>query len=228
MPTLTTAVAGAVRSAVDIDRDAAREAAVRELSDPRYAADDPTLLQRISRRVFSELSEILSDAAGFVPGGAWGLVLALGILAVIAAIVVTVGRRVLREQRAASAGRPLFDTQRPLTAADHRLAAERAEAAQQWDVALQERLRAIVRGLEERGLLSARPGRTADEAAAEAAALSPGSGVALNGLATRFDAVRYGGGHATESDARDAQALDRAMAQVRLTVRNGRTMEQVR
>jgi hypothetical protein len=29
-----------------IDREEARDAANRELSDPRYAADDPTLLQR--------------------------------------------------------------------------------------------------------------------------------------------------------------------------------------
>jgi hypothetical protein len=224
----TLALAGLASSSINIDRDAAREAAVRELSDPRYAADDPSLLQRIARRVFRELSEILSDAAGFVPGGVWGLVLALVILAGITAIAVTVGRRVLREQRAANAGRPLFDAQRPLAAGDHRAAAERAEAAGQWDVALQERLRAIVRGLEERGLLGVRPGRTADEAAAEAAALSPERAAALIGLAARFDAVAYGGGHATETDAREAQELDRGMAQIRLTARNGRTLEQSR
>jgi hypothetical protein len=225
MPTLTTALAGAARAAVDIDREAAREAAIRELSDPRYAADDPNLLERISRRIFRELSEILGDAAGFVPGGAWGLVLALVILAVLAAVALTVGRRVLREQRAASAGRPLFDAQRPLTAADHRTAAERAEAAQQWDLALQERLRAIVRGLEERGQLSARPGRTADEAAAEAAALAPDRGAALRSLATLFDAVSFGGAHATESDACDAQALDASLAQLRLNSRVGSASE---
>jgi hypothetical protein len=225
MPTLTTALAGAARAAVDIDRDAAREAAIRELSDPRYAADDPSLLQRVARRIFRELSEILGDAAAFVPGGAWGLVLALVILVVIATVALTVGRRVLREQRAASAGRPLFDAQRPLTAADHRTAAERAEAAQQWNVALQERLRAIVRGLEERGLLGTRPGRTADEAAAEASVLAPDSGAALGRLATLFDAVRFGGAHATESDVRDAQALDATLAQLRISSRVGSASE---
>jgi hypothetical protein len=149
------------------------------------------------------------------------LVLALLILAGVAAIAVTVGRRVLREQRAASAGRPLFDAQRPLTAADHRDAALRAEAEQQWDIALQERLRAIVRGLEERGLLAARPGRTADEGADEAAALAPESGAALRRVAARFDAVRYGGGHATGDDAREAQTLDETLSRLRLTARSG-------
>lgn len=221
MPILTAAMVGAVFSAVDIDRDAAREAAVRELADPRYAADDPSLLERLSRRAFRALSEILGDAAAFVPGGAWGLVVAVLLLAGIALIAVTVGRRVLREQRAAAAARPLFDAERLASAADHRRAADRAEAERDWDIAVQERLRAIVRGLEERGLLSNRPGRTADEACAEAAALAPANSEAMQGLAARFDAVRYGGGHASQADALGARDLDAALAQVRVGVRVG-------
>jgi hypothetical protein len=206
----------ALLAAVEIDRDAARDAAVRELADPRYAADDPSLLERVSRRVIEELSDLLGDAAAFVPGGAWGLVIAVMLLVVLAAVAATVGRRILREQRA-SGSIPLFDGERVLTAQDHRSAAERAEAEARWADAVRERLRAIVRGLEERGLLAIRPGRTADEAAEECARLAPEQASDLRRLAQRFDAVSYGGAEADADDAAAARRLDEALLRLRAT-----------
>ena len=58
-------------------------------------------------------------------------------------------------------------------------------------------MRAIVRSLEERALLDPRPGRTADEAAAEAGRALPAHADRLRAAARDFDDVTYGGRTAT-------------------------------
>ncbi|PWS41256.1 hypothetical protein DKT74_28560, partial [Streptomyces sp. ZEA17I] len=75
----------------------------------------------------------------------------------------------------------------------HRAAAEAHAAALRWTEAVQERMRAIVRSLEERALLDPRPGRTADEAAAEAGRVLPDHATRLRSAAREFDDVTYGG-----------------------------------
>lgn len=54
-------------------------------------------------------------------------------------------------------------------------------------------MRAIVRSLEERVVLDPRPGRTADEAAAEAGRSLPDHADGLRVSAREFDDVTYGG-----------------------------------
>jgi hypothetical protein len=54
-------------------------------------------------------------------------------------------------------------------------------------------MRAIVRSLEERALLAPRPGRTADEAAAEAGRSLPPHADELRAAARAFDDITYGG-----------------------------------
>ena len=60
-------------------------------------------------------------------------------------------------------------------------------------------MRAIVRSLEERTLLDPRPGRTADEAAAEAGRPLPRHADRLRAAARTFDDVTYGGRTADEA-----------------------------
>lgn len=206
----------AVASAIEIDRDAAREAAVRELADPRYAADDPSLLQRIVRRAFEELSDLLDSAASVVPGGVWGLVLGFVLVGLLIAIVATAGRRVLAERRSAAVGGQLFDDRGPTTAAEHRTLADQAQRDGRWDDAVRSRLRSLVRDLEERGLLANRPGRTADEAAREAGAVAPDQAGALVNASVLFDAVTFGDAHAREADALALEALAARMAIARV------------
>lgn len=95
-------------------------------------------------------------------------------------------------RRAARSAAALFD-EGPRSAADHRMAAEAHAAAGRWNEAVQERMRAVVRSLEERTLLDPRPGRTADEAAAEAARSLPAHADGLRAAARTFDDVTYGG-----------------------------------
>ena len=121
------------------------------------------------------------------------------------------GRREAREQA-------LFSG-RARTAAEHRAAADAHAAAGEWADAVRERLRAVVRSLEERAVLDQRPGRTADEAAAEAGAALPAVAAELRRAARLFDDVWYGGRAAgPESDA----ALRAVDEQVR-AARQGQT-----
>ena len=79
------------------------------------------------------------------------------------------------------------------TAAEHRAAADAHAAAGAWAEAVRERLRAVVRSLEQRAVLDERAGRTADEAAADAGRALPSCAVGLRAAAVLFDEIWYGG-----------------------------------
>ena len=80
-----------------------------------------------------------------------------------------------------------------LDAAEHRRRADGFAGEGRFAEAVRERMRAIVRELETRGVLEPRPGRTADEVAREAGALVPAVAPDLRTAATVFDEVWYGG-----------------------------------
>jgi hypothetical protein len=168
---------------VDLGRDEAREAARRELSDPAYGAAEPGLLEQAMDVVLEWLDELFAAVATASPGGALGLLVLLALLVVA---VVVVRLRVGPTARTARVARPVFDA-RPRSAAEHRAAAAAAAAAGAFDDAVREQFRAIARGLEERGVLDERPGRTADEVAADAGVPE------LPAAARVFDDVVYGG-----------------------------------
>lgn len=192
-------------------RDEAREAAERELSDPVYAADDPSWFTRALQWVLERLGDLLEAAADAAPGGYGGL-LVLAVLVVLA--VVAVRLRLGRIARSATGERALFGS-RDRSAEDHRRAADAHAARGEWAAAVRERLRAIVRGLEERDLLQARAGRTADEAATEAGRLLPGCADELLAAARTFDDVTYGDRPAgPEADAQ-LKAVDDAVRRAR-------------
>ncbi|MFJ8231537.1 DUF4129 domain-containing protein [Streptomyces sp. NPDC094448] len=177
------------RIPVDISRDPAREAAERELSRPMYHENDPSLLQRAGDRFWEWVEDILGTAAGFAPGGAIGLVV---VVLIVAVLIGALWWRLGIPHRTPASSAPLFDDSRR-SAAEHRTAAESHAAAHRWNEAVQERMRAIVRSLEERALLEPRPGRTADEAAAEGSRSLPVHSAALHSAAREFDDVTYGG-----------------------------------
>ncbi|MEU8778864.1 DUF4129 domain-containing protein [Streptomyces sp. NPDC048606] len=170
-------------------REAAREAAERELSKPAYHQNEPGLLEKAMDRFWEWVGSFLDSAAGATPGGALGL---LAIAVCVALVVAALWWRLGTPGRLpATAAAPFDDRSR--SAADHRAAADAHAAAGQWNEAVRERMRALVRSLEERTLLDPRPGRTADEAAAEASASLPDHAVELRAAARAFDDVTYGG-----------------------------------
>lgn len=173
----------------EITRDAARDAAREELSRREYDEAQPPLLVRLAGRVLRALGDLLDSAAGAVPGGSVGLLVLLGLLAAFVAVVLT------RVRPARSTGRrdALFAGSAELSAAEHRAQADAAAQEGRYADAVRERLRAVVRDLEARGVIDPRPGRTADEVARDAGAAVPAVREDLRRAATVFDEVWYGG-----------------------------------
>ncbi|WP_055533062.1 DUF4129 domain-containing protein [Streptomyces graminilatus] len=192
---------------VTIPRDPAREAARRELSKRMYHENDPGLFQRAMDAFWDWLGKVFDAASTATPGGVVGLVVVLlAVVAVIGALWWRLGTPGTGPTSAAA----LFDD-RPRSAAEHRAAAEAHAVQGHWNQAVQERMRAVVRSLEERALLDARPGRTADEAAAEAGRTLPAHTDRLRTSARDFDEVTYGGRPATPQMYRRLTELDDAL-----------------
>ncbi|MEU7556132.1 DUF4129 domain-containing protein [Streptomyces sp. NPDC044571] len=197
----------AVEPPVTTPRDGGREAAERELSKPMYHEHDPGLLQRALNRFWEWVGDLFDHASAATPGGA------LGLAAVAALVVLALAAlwwRLGAPRRAVAPAATLFDDA-PRSAADHRTAAEAHAAAGRWSEAVRERMRAIVRSLEERALLDPRPGRTADEAAAEAARSLPAHTAELRAAARAFDDVTYGGRTADPDTYARLRTLDLAL-----------------
>ncbi|WUT28606.1 DUF4129 domain-containing protein [Streptomyces sp. NBC_00691] len=200
---------------VDISRVPAQEAAERELSKPMYHENDPNLLQRGLDRFWEWVGDLFAAASGATPGGVVGLV-AIALL-VIAAAAAFWWRLGTPHRAPGATGDSLF-ADGPRTARDHRAAATRHASAGRWNQAVQERTRAIVRSLEERALLDPRPGRTADEAAAEASRSLPAHADELRLAVRVFDDVTYGGRTADEPAYRRVEELDSALERTRPTL----------
>ncbi|MEV7287933.1 DUF4129 domain-containing protein [Streptomyces sp. NPDC093252] len=187
-----------------VPRDPAREAAERELAKRMYHNDDPGLFERALDRFWEWLDDLFGSALAATPGGTVGLV---AVILVVVALLAALWWRLGTPRRTPVSTAALFDD-RPRSAADHRAAAEAHAAQGHWNQAVQERMRAIVRSLEERALLDIRPGRTADEAAAEAGRSLPAHADRLRAAARDFDDVTYGGRTATQPSYERIAALD--------------------
>lgn len=188
-------------------RDPAREAAERELSKPVYHQNDPGLVERALDRFWEWVDDLFGRASGATPGGGLGLLVVL-LLTIL--VIAALWWRLGTPHRTATDPATLFDDG-PRSAADHRAAAEAHATAGRWSEAVQERMRAVVRSLEERTLLDPRPGRTADEAAAEAAGPLPQHAADLRAAARAFDDVTYGGRTADPDTYARLRTLDLAL-----------------
>ncbi|NJP66173.1 DUF4129 domain-containing protein [Streptomyces spiramenti] len=214
---MTTATAGVLLAVlprvvpVDTDREAAREAARRELSRQIYADHRPGPLRQAFDWVWEQLGKLLSVA--FAPGGWLGVIILVGVaVALLIALRLRLGR--LRTGKSRPGDADVFgDTTR--TAAEYRAAADAHAASGAWREAVRDRMRALVRSLEERTLLDARPGRTADEAATEAGTVLPELADRMRAAARLFDAVTYGDAPAAEDDHRRLLELDDTVRRTR-------------
>jgi hypothetical protein len=196
-------------------REQARDAAREELSRRQYEDAQPSLAVRLLGRLLREIGELLDRAAGAAPGGALGLVLLVALLVLLVAVVLAK----VRPSARSAGGQALFAGAGTLTAAEHRARAEQAAAQGQFAEAVRERLRAVVRELEQRGLLDHRPGRTAEEVAREAGALVPDAAADLSRAARVFAEVWYGGRPAEAGSYAVVVDVDTRLAERRLAVR---------
>ncbi len=172
--------------AIDIDRDAAHQAAQRELAKPIYPQASP--MQRFHDWIGDLLNHLVQNGAS-VPGGWFAISVLVILLLVAVAVAINITRRTMRTNRGADY--PLFDGGQ-LSAAQHRATAESHAAAGDWGAAIRHRLRAIARELEESGVLDATPGRTAGELARDAGSRLPHLESELAQAATAFNDVTYG------------------------------------
>ena len=178
---------------IDIDRDAAREAAQRELSKPIYPK--PSLSERVSDWI-NEWIYRLVEKGSSLPGGWFTIGVLLTIFVVLLIIAIRVARKTMRTNR--NIDSRLFGATE-LSAAEHRATAQRFAAQGDWAGAIRHRVRAIARQLEETGVLNAVPGRTANELARDTGRSLPGLTTELLQAATSFNEVTYGEQPGTES-----------------------------
>lgn len=188
-------------TAREVTGEEGRERALRELGDPVYREAEPSLIDRFLNWFWELIGSIPVAVPGV--GGTW---VTVAFLLVLAALVVwlIVWLRPSRTRRAEGA----VHESTPRSAADHRAAAERHEAAGEYASAIAERMRAVSVDLEDRAILTPRAGRTATELANEAAAVLPGLSEALHGGAQVFNDVVYGDRIATAEAAAALRELD--------------------
>jgi hypothetical protein len=193
-----------------IGRRAAARLARAELSKPTYH-QHTSLTVRILRAVAGWLGRLFQSASS-LPGGWWSLIAVAALAVIAAAAVLGWAGPVLRTRRRRgelTAGGPRR------SAAGHREAARQLAEAGDYAAAVCETVRAIAADLDERGVLPPRPGRTADEFAAEAGRAIPAHATALRDAALLFDEIRYGqrsGTAAGYAQVRDLDASVRASA----------------
>lgn len=207
--------ASAAGDPVTVPRDPARDAARNELLNPDYHRHDPSLLQRVSDWVWSRLDDLLGRIGTAATNGTTGVILFLVVAVLIGSAL---WWHLGRPGRSVKTSQALFTADGPRTATQYREAAKRHAEAGEWAQAVREQMRALVRALEERTLLDARPGRTADEAAAEAGRLLPEHAAELRAAARTFDDVAYGERTADRAAYQLLADLDRRLAQTRPAV----------
>jgi hypothetical protein len=187
---------------IDIDSDAAHDAAQRELQKPIYPK--PSLTERLIEWI-NELIYRLADGGSRLPGGWFTLSVLLILLVVGVIVAIRIARRTMRTDRGSRY--PLFG-EHELSAAEHRATAERYAAARDWASAIRHSLRAVARELEDAGALDAIPGRTATELARDAAKVLPALAAELAMAADSFNDVTYGDRPGTEVAYRMISELD--------------------
>ncbi len=196
---------------VQPDAGPARRLIITELSKPEYRAAQPTLFDRLSSDFFTWLMSIRIQANGVTQGP---ILLIVGGVIVVAIVAAYLAFGPPRLNRRSSVG-VLFgeDDERGATAM--RRAAEDAARAGDFTLAIEERFRAIARGLAERTIVTVTPGTTALGFAGRASVPFPSFADRLSTAATSFDGVRYLGVVGTETAYRELTDLDGDLAAVR-------------
>jgi hypothetical protein len=205
MPVGTVRAMATAEVPVDLTREQARQLAQRELADPAYRSAEPGLLQRAISWVVEQVQRIVAEAGEAAPGG-WLGILGLVTLVVLAALFVRWRLGPVRGGAALT-----FAVDPSVTADEYRARARGHAAAGDWDAALRARMGALVRQAQERGLVDAQPGWTADEVAHALTAELPGHAATLEAAARTFDEVVYGGRTASEPTYRTVAAADEAL-----------------
>jgi hypothetical protein len=176
---------GLVGTSIRPDPGPARSWVERELGRSPYRQ---SLVQRFLSWLGDQWQQLQASALGASPLSTAAAALVLVVLVVLLVLVVS---RVRREPLRASGRHPVLG-QGPVSAQEHRAAADLALVAGDLGSAVVEGFRAVAARALERGVLEERPGRTAHELAAELAPVFPGFAAELVDCSALFDRVFYG------------------------------------
>ena len=196
-------------SPLDPDAPEARRWLEDELAKPEYQGAQPNAFD-LAMQAIRDWVVSLFEGATRIPAPLLTL-----LVVIVVAVLVVVGLlvfglpRLRRRQRAAA---PLFDDADRRDLETLRRAAAAAAAAGDWPLAIEERFRALVRGIVERDLIRVHPGTTARSVADAATAPFPGHAPALGAAGADFDAVRYLGRAGTRERYDALADLERAIA----------------
>lgn len=188
------------------DADEARRWAVEELAKPEYRSAEPGWLDGLWRDFLDWLASLdgPSGMEGNLAAPLTGVVIAV---LIAAAIIVARPRLNARTKNL----QEVFDDDTSVTASDYRGSATAAAGRGDWGAAVVHCFRALVRAAEDRNILDARPGRTADEVARELARVFVPEARRLDWAARTFDRIRYGHGTAERADYDAMTALDASL-----------------
>lgn len=187
-------------------RDEARGWAGEELAKPEYRDAAPGWLDS----VWADILDWLRSLDG---GSGPDSTVATPWIGVAIAVVIGAAVILARPRLNAKAKRAgdVFDADATVSAAVYRQRAAAAAAAGNWSAAVVDCFRALVRTAEDRAVLDARLGRTADEVAYELATPFPSEAGRLTEAARTFDGIRYGNESAGQAGYAAVRELDSAL-----------------
>ena len=182
---------------VDPDAETARRWLEEELTKPEYREHKAGWFQRALEWISNAIDRMFDWADGI--GGINApvtIIIILLVVALIAVLLYVLLGPLRRSRRVKKSGAVFDDDDRVAT--DIRASAVGAAERGDWELAVIERFRALVRAAEERDLVLVVPGMTAHEFTSAVAARLDAHEAALERCADVFDGVRYGHGAATE------------------------------
>lgn len=192
-----------------IGRQAAQRLARNELSKGIYHPSEP-FPERIAHYVQALFDRMFAAASSATPGGWWTIV---GLTAIAVVVLSVIAVRLGPVARSARTTGPAWDQDsRTMTARELREASAASAADGDYGAAILQRLRAVVASCEERGILTADAGRTANEVAVQLGTRFPGQRADFVAAAGSFDQIRYGGGTGTRDGYERLRDLDTRLA----------------
>lgn len=192
---------------VDPDRGEAQRWAAEELSKPQYASAKPSWISEIWNQFIDWLRSLNADSISG-PNIGVPLIGALAVVLIVVAVIVVRPRLNARKKTSAK----VFDGEPTVDADTFRARASAAASREDWQTAVVEQFRAVVRSAEDRAVIDIQAGRTADEAAAQLGRAFGAASSRLEEAARIFDAVKYGKATATASDHAAVLALDTGLS----------------
>ncbi|WP_457962933.1 DUF4129 domain-containing protein [Arthrobacter sp. D1-29] len=169
-------------------RDEARRWATEELAKPEYRGAEPGWLDSVWEAILDWLQSLDGSSSG-ADNTPVAPLIGVGIAVMIAVAIILARPRLNARSKAE---KDMFDADTTVSASEYRSRAAAAAAAGDWSAAVVDSFRALVRTAEERNIVDARPGRTADEVAGELAVAFGAEAQRLAWAARTFDGIRYG------------------------------------